>query len=68
MLNRLKKIDFFAAQVPSFNIGGKNKVQTWFGSCASIIILFMTLTFGLLKLEKLYHRKNPQITTNTELL
>ena len=43
-------IDIFGKPIPSFNIDGKNKVKTYIGSCLTLIILFLTLTFGILKM------------------
>ena len=44
---------------------GKEKISTSFGACVSIIVILLTLSFGLLKLQHLIERKNPSISTNT---
>ena len=46
----VKNLDMFGAQVPTFNIRGKDVVKTSAGACASIIISVLTLIYALLKL------------------
>ena len=60
----LKNVDMFGAPVPNFNMRGRADVKTSCGACISIVILTLTLMFGILKLEHLAQRKNPSITTN----
>ena len=47
----LKKFDFFGSPVPSFNIDGHSKVRTAVGGCLSLITIFITFSFGLIKLQ-----------------
>ena len=68
MLKKIKNIDFFGAPVPTFNIGGKTNVPTWLGSIISILILGMTFMFGLIKIEHMAIRKNPEIIKNIEIV
>ena len=60
----LKSFDMFGAPVPNINVRGRVEVKTSFGACISMVIFTVTLIFALLKLEHLYQRKNPSITTN----
>ena len=59
----LLDLDMFGAQIPTFNMKGREKVTTSCGACASIIILTMTFAYGLVKLQHLDERKNPAIST-----
>ena len=51
MLRRVKNLDLFAAPVPSFNLAGEESRKTWAGALSSILIMTLTLLFGLVKLE-----------------
>ena len=61
----VKELDLFGQPVPAFNISGKTQVKTAVGSIFSICLLSLTFAFGLIKLQAMIDRKNPQITTNT---
>ena len=65
--NQLKKLDMFAARLPSFNMKGKEAVSTSIGGILSIIIYMMTFVFSLVKIQDLFLRKNPIILSNTDL-
>ena len=62
----LKKVDLFPGSLPGFNIGGQQQVDSNTGGVVSILILFMVLTFALLKLEELASKSNPTISTSTQ--
>ena len=49
-------------------MGGRTEVRTKSGAILTIIILSLTLVFGLVKLQHLLVRKNPLINTNFEPL
>ena len=68
VLGLIKNLDIFGTPVPSFNIDGETSVKTWSGACTSIIIFMLTCAFGLIKLQDMFERKNPMMTTNTERL
>ena len=51
MLRRVKNLDLFAAPMPSFNLAGEESKRTWAGALSSILIMTLTLAFGLIKLE-----------------
>ena len=60
----VKKLDFFGAPIPSFNLQGQTEVTTSIGVCLSIIISTLTLAFSLIKIQHLATRKNPILTVN----
>ena len=60
----IKSMDMFGEPVPSFNIGGKMSVKTFVGAGVSLMLFTLTIAFGLLKLQNLFNRKNPNITMN----
>ena len=62
--NLLRSLDMFGAPLPAFNIRGEEIVKTLPGGCLSVVMLSITLLFGLLKLQHLLERKNPEIVTN----
>ena len=65
----VKDLDMFGAPVPNlFNMGGHKKVKTWLGALISIMIVSLIVAFSLIKIERLVQRKNPEISTNTEVL
>ena len=64
----IENFDIFGKQVPSFSLGGRTEVRTKSGAILTIIILSLTLVFGLVKLQHLLERKNPLINTNFEPL
>ena len=59
-----RNIDIFGKPVPSFNLDGKDTIKTTIGACMTLMILILTLAFGLLKMKDLFERKNPIINTN----
>lgn len=59
----LKKLDIFRAPLPGFNIKGDQAVSSNIGGCVSVLIMIVTITFGLLKLEDLALRTNPTVST-----
>ena len=54
--------------MPQFNINGKTEIPTLVGAITSIIIIILTLLFGMIKLEHLVQRKNPTINIHSEVL
>ena len=64
----IKSLDIFSGSLPSFSIGGKTSVQTSVGAFGSIIILVLTFSFSLLKMQHLVIRRNPLLATNSEVL
>ena len=59
----LKQIDMFGKPMPAFNIHGKDEVNTSCGGFVSLVIIFITIMFGGLKLSHLTTRKGPTINT-----
>ena len=60
----LKNVDIFGEPVPSFKISGKGSIKTFTGALISMTIIFLTITFGLIKLQHLLQRKNPTMISN----
>ena len=60
----LKALDIFGKPVPTFNIRGQTEVKTMCGALMSFVIMFLTIMFGILKLQHLIEKKNPTINTN----
>ena len=52
--------------VPSFNIRGQDSVKTTIGTCMSMMIMFLTLAYALLKLQHMLQKKNPDIIQFTD--
>ena len=63
-----RKIDMFGELVPAFNIARKSTIQTLAGAGVSLLVLMLTLAFGLIKIQSLIMRKNPSINTNMHKL
>ena len=59
----LKKIDFFAAELPKFNIRGDTKINTNIGGCCSFLIIFVVLMYAAFKFNHLITRHNPQVNS-----
>ena len=59
----VKNVDMFGAPVPTFNLGGKNQVQTSFGALVSMIIMSLVFMFSLMKLEGLLMKKRPDVVS-----
>ena len=64
----IEKFDVFGEHVPSFSLGGRTQVRTKLGAILTMIIVSLTLVFGLVKLQHLFAKKNPTINTNYESL
>ena len=62
----IKKVDFFGHSVPQLNIGGESSIKTPLGSLLSFSILIVTMMFGILKLEQLILRKNPNLNISMQ--
>ena len=56
----------FATRLPSFNINGKEEIRTSLGGLLSLVIYTMTFLYSLMKIQHLFLRKNPAITTFTD--
>ena len=57
----LLSLDMLGAKVPSFNIGGQERVRTYTGSLVSLTILAATFMFAMLKWQVMFLRENPEI-------
>ena len=62
----VQRIDMFGAALPTFNIAGKTQVNTHFGGCTSLLILYVTFLFTTLKFQQMLDRKRPSIVTNVD--
>ena len=68
MFHFFKKFDIFGRDIPSFNIKGKDTIQTIPGVVVSILIGLLTLAFGILKFEHLVRRRHPFINETSSPL
>ena len=57
----LHNADIFGAPLPSFNLQGAYAVKTNAGGCVTLVIMTITLLFGLRKIQEMFMRKNPEI-------
>ena len=57
----LKRFDMFGIPLPMFNIDGEQKVRTYTGCIASLLIMYLTFVFALLKLQKFASRSTPSV-------
>ena len=57
----LKNIDGFGQEIPSFNLKGETRVNTFFGGVITLLIMTLTLAYAILKGIHLLHRTNPTI-------
>lgn len=60
---RLRSLDHFGAEVPAFNLGGKDTMKTRLGGLVSFCIMYTTFIFALLKMKHLQEYKSPSITS-----
>ena len=56
----------FGAPAPQFTINGKRGVTTPFGGLMTLLVMFLSLFYILLKVEHLFSRKNPSISKFTD--
>ena len=62
--NCIREQDNFGIEVPNFNIGGDTQINTLPGGFLTIMILGLTLSYGVVKFIDLYKRNDPNIRTN----
>ena len=60
----IQKVDMFGKSLPNLNIAGEEKIRTNFGGTISFLIMMLTTSFALLKLQHLLEKKNPTIVRN----
>ena len=56
----------FGADLPAFNLKGKTQVLTKTGSCLSLVVMMVFLTYGVLKFMQMIEKHNPFISEMTE--
>ena len=59
----LKKADIFGTQLPAFNLKGQSQVRTIFGGTFSVIIIYITFMFAMLKFVHLMTKHGPQVNS-----
>ena len=62
----LLSVDIFGAPIPTFNLKGEQHVRTYCGSCVSLMIIYVTFLFAILKLQHLFSMHNPTVNTYVE--
>lgn len=65
---RLKRADIFSESIPSFNIRGQEKVQTYLGGTITLGLVYTTFLFALLKFRHMLFFKNPSIASFKQTL
>ena len=65
---RLKRADLFSESIPTFNIAGKEKVQTYLGGTVSLGLFYTTFLFALLKFKHMSEFKSPSIASFKQTL
>ena len=63
--NCIKDQDNFGKEVPNFNIGGETSINTVAGGFLSIMVLGLTLCYGVIKFIDLYKGSDPNIRLNS---
>ena len=58
-MNMLRRIDRFGEPLPAFNIKGKDKVTTAFGGIMTALIIILTLSYFISKVNSIVERSNP---------
>ena len=61
VLSFLRSLDIFGQPIPTFNIKGKDKVQTVVGGFFSAAVITMTLGFAIGGMHNLVSRSDPTI-------
>ena len=65
--NMFRRADHFGKEIPSFNLQGESNVTTLIGSICTSVIVFLTLSYSLLKIEQVFTGNNPDLSVVTEL-
>ena len=61
--NALKSASIFGVNVPSFNVNGKYKIDTFLGGVLTFLVIVVVALFGSYKMIKLVNQLNPQFST-----
>ena len=59
LTNLLQRFDLFGARFPALNYRGTDKVTTNVGGFLSLTIITLTLSYALVKFERILGLKNP---------
>ena len=59
-------MDMFAAKLPSFSLNGQQEVKTATGGFLSLVLYVLVFLFAIMKIQHLFSKKNPAITTFTD--
>ena len=65
--NMFRQVDHFSKEIPSFNLKGETNVTTLLGSIFTTLIVLVTLSYSLMKFEKVMTGRNADVTVFTEL-
>ena len=60
--NYIRSLDYFAKEVPAFNIHGQSKLQTLVGGFMTLLIIILTFSYAASKMIDLSQKKDPKIT------
>ena len=62
----LQRFDIFGQTLPTFNIDGKEKVNTIIGGFFTVIIFTIVLLYGITKFIHLESKNNPNVGSFTK--
>ena len=62
----LQRIDQFGRPLPTFNIKGSTSVPSVTGGVITLLLCILWFTYGVIKLQQLYMRDNPQVISFIE--
>ena len=60
--NRLRDIDGFGKEIPTFNLKGENRVNSVFGGIVTTIIMTLVLFYALIKAIDLVEKRGAAIS------
>ena len=64
IMNTLRHLDRFGEPIPAFNIKGEDKVKTAFGGIVTLLVVFLTISYFINKLNAIVVKKNPIMNEN----
>ena len=58
----LSRFDIFGVRLPTLNIGGQDRMRTSCGGRLTLIIMLITILFGIWKIQQMLQRANPSVS------
>ena len=63
----LGKLDMFGSDLPTFNLGGQEKITTYPGGVLSLLITVVMMSYAFMKFNHLIDKHNPNISLLNEV-